>query len=131
MRTQAQAEVFTYFPIVKEEQREAYLEFANANVKPWVEEGHLIEKGSFERLLDPTGNITYHPYFTALTPTGIIEYPPVQEYYTPCWQWSPPPVTYGLVNWNAMSHPDFQEMEKAAKELKSDLLFTQVRTLLE
>ena len=129
MLIQSQAEVFTFFPIVKEEEREAYLDFANSNVKGWVEEGHLIQKGSFERLLDPHGNMTYHPYFTALTPTGIIEMPYAQEYYTPCSQWSPPPATYGLVNWNAMSHPDFQYMEIAAKKLRKDLLFTQVSSL--
>lgn len=60
------------------------------------------------------GNISYHPYISAPGPDGFS--PQVQkDFYLPSWYFSPPPSSYGLINWDVRSVPDYERKYKEKK----------------
>ena len=119
---QSNTEVVAIFNRVTHDEREAWIEYANATYEDWVEEGHLIETGSLDDL-NPQG---YTPDITGASPNGFIPEKELDEYFV-CWNWSPPPFTYGAVNWNARSVPDYAGTINAILELKNETMVTRVR----
>lgn len=125
IREQSHIEIVTLIPRVWPQDREAYVDYANANVKSWVEEGHMIQKGSLERLQDDE-TVPYRPFISALTAEGIVEDPVDREFYSPLWQWSPPPATYGMVNWNTKSIPYYESLLEVVEETRYEVVATPV-----
>ncbi|CAB9524809.1 Receptor-type guanylate cyclase gcy [Seminavis robusta] len=137
MIQQSRVEVVNLFTRVAAADQHEYIAYANQHARQWVEEGHQIQKGSLERLLDPLGNMTYHPFFTKVVPmdntplgmgfaqdTGTGD---ENEYFSASWQFSPPPATYALINWNANSHPDYEMLGHAILALRYETVATRVR----
>jgi hypothetical protein len=122
---QSHAEVIATFPKVMEEDRVAFLNYTYENSEAWVEESHIIQKGSLERL---TGSFieTYNPYITQATPQGFVK-DIEQRVYWPNWQYSPPPSSYGFINLNVATVPDYGSIIEAVEKLKNETLVTRVR----
>lgn len=109
-RNQIGAEVVGLVVKVQETQKEEWLSFANRNHDNMVREGHLIQKGSFERL-SPVG---YHNFISKVDPqTGEFVPQTISDEYMPLWQYTPPPATYGLINL------DYYSVEHFGKTLLS------------
>ncbi|CAB9501451.1 Receptor-type guanylate cyclase gcy [Seminavis robusta] len=125
---QAHCEMTSFFPKVYPDLRDAYINWANEHVQSWIWESHMIQKGSFERLVDITGNKSYHPYIAK--PIGPGQFVPDinrSDYYLPSWHLSPPPSSYGLVNWNMQSTGDYDATLPGIHKLKNETLCTRVR----
>lgn len=101
-RQQTGAEVFDFFVRVTESQREDWVAYANANYESMVEEAHIIQSGSLRRL-NPIG---YKAYISKPGPRGFNPQDIRPEYF-PTWHFSPPPSTYGLINWDYLSVEDY------------------------
>lgn len=123
---QSHAEVVSTFNLVKEADREAYLNYTTSKRQEWVEESHFIQKGSLERLIDPFSNCTYHPFITRPSPEGFLK-DIERDHYWPSWQFSPPPSSYGLINWNAFSVPDYSGLIDSMVDLNYETLVSKVR----
>lgn len=67
-----------------------------------MEDAHMLQRGSLGRLT-PAG---YKPFIAKVTATGFLEQD-IKESYFPLWHFSPPMATYGLLNWDVVSIPDF------------------------
>jgi hypothetical protein len=87
-----------------------------------VEEGHMIETGTLDNLIPEN----FNPYMVKKTAEG--SFPDIErEYYFPAWHTSPPPASYGLINWNIASDPNFDALFRAVIELKNETLVSLVR----
>jgi hypothetical protein len=127
-RKQSHTEVVSTFNLVRFDQKEAYVNYTNENRRQWVEEGHYTQKGSLERLIDPFGNKTFHPYISRPNPDGLPFLPDIdRDVYFPSWQFSPPPSSYGLINWNCYSVPDYAGLIDSMLELRFETLVSKVR----
>ena len=99
VRKQAGMEILTYFPKVEADLKDAYLEYVSENYQATVKEGHITQTGSLDRLVDP-GNKSYHPYISTPTLEGEMVPDKERDTYWPMWEFSPPPATYGFINWS-------------------------------
>ncbi|CAJ1939564.1 unnamed protein product [Cylindrotheca closterium] len=118
----AGTEAVTYFPIVTKGNQDAYLNYTGNNHERVIKEAHMIENGNLDDL-NPVG---YKPFFTVGTKDGFV--PDIdREVYYPMWQFSPPMFTYGAVNWNAASVPDYADVFEALRTLKSESPISKVR----
>ena len=122
-RTQGHFEITTTFNLVKEADREEYIKYANNNYEEWVREGHIIQRGSLERL---DGNPeAYHDFIMAEGPDGLME-DSGKLVYLPAWQYSPPPASFGLVNFNILSIPNYEPVILAAMTLRNETCYSKV-----
>ncbi|CAJ1940156.1 unnamed protein product [Cylindrotheca closterium] len=115
-------EVFSLFPVVTRENQEAWLKFTDQHYESMVKEAHMLETGTLDNLKE----VGYHSYFTAPSPNGMV--PDIErDVYYPGWHYSPPPFTYGNVNWNVQSVPDYNDIIEALYALPDETLLTGVR----
>lgn len=123
---QSRAEIFTIFPRVGREQRAAWDSYSSRNYQSWVKEDHLLRYGDLSHLDDNTSK--FHPFITMSGPSGSGLVPEVvKDQYFVSWCNSPPPMTYGMINWDVSSLPDTDSAIRAALTLKTDTVCTHVR----
>lgn len=101
-RRQTGAEVFDFFVKVTEEQRGKWITYANSHYEAMVKEAHIIQNGSLRRL----NQIGYKEFISKPGPRGFNPQDVRPEYF-PTWYFSPPPSTYGLINWDYLSVEDY------------------------
>ncbi|CAJ1935354.1 unnamed protein product [Cylindrotheca closterium] len=118
----AGTEVCTLLPLVTRENKEAYLNYTDNNYERIVAEAHMIENGNLDDL-NPVG---YKSFLTVGTANGFVE-DIDRDFYHPMWHFSPPMFTYGALNWNAISVPDYASVFEAVKILKHEPLISKVR----
>jgi hypothetical protein len=126
-RQQARFEVVALGNIVPLEDREAWEEYSAQNIG-WVIEGHVIDSrvGNFTPVF-PSLDF-FRPNITAMTLNGtVLQENPNEDYYVPLWSYSPAPHTYGMVNVDFNSIPDYHDVMKAVIALRSQTLMTRVR----
>ena len=126
VRKQGGIELLTIAMKVMKDKRGEYESHANFYTKQWVQEGHMIQKGSLERLVDIDGNETYYPYITMKTPDGLVK-DEERDFYWPSYQYSTPPSKYGLINMNLFAIDDYGSAITAMMELKNETTVTRVR----
>jgi hypothetical protein len=118
----AGTEACAMFPIVTRKNKEAYLNYTGNNYERVVAEAHMIGNGHLNDL-NPVG---YKSFFTVGTAKGFVE-DIDRDFYHPMWHFSPPMFTYGAVNWNAVSVPDYASVFEALKILRNEPLISKVR----
>ena len=122
---QSGTEVFSVFPMIKHDQRESWVQYANETYVDMVNESHALETTDDIQELTPVG---YHPYISAPDMAhGGFQPDKERDYYFASWHYSPPPFTYGLINWNVGSVPDYENILEALMSLKNETLVTRVR----
>lgn len=110
---------------VTQEQVEPWLKYANETYKIWVDEGHMYQYGNLDNL-DP---VNYKPYITAAVPgKGLLPENTSKPEFWVHWSSYPAPATYGLMNWNFASVPDYANIIKALHVLKNETVVTTVRS---
>ena len=82
----------------------------------------MIETGTLDDLIPEN----YHPDITGASPEGFIPEVERDEYFV-SWNYSPPPFTYGAINWNIASVPDYDAVVQTVLELKNETAVTRVR----
>lgn len=122
----SRAEGVSVANFVTHEQRETYVDFATDNYEAMVMEGHLLRSGDLDRLSE-TG---YHPYLTSTNGAGEFEMEEEREFYFPSFSFSPPPFSYGLINWNMLSVQDYDNAINAMLDLKNETVLTPVRSYI-
>lgn len=118
----AGTEVCTFFPKVTKENSQAWFNYTNRNYKRTVKEAHMIDNGNLSDLHEDG----YKPFFSVATEEGFIE-DIDRDHYFPMWQFSPPMFTYGAINWNVISLPEFACVFQAVESLKYESLISEVR----
>ena len=82
----------------------------------------MLETGSTDALKP----VAYHPYISRPSPEGFL--PDMErDYYFAAWTFSPPPTSYGLINWNIAGVPDFTGMVNTLLQVEDEVLFSKVR----
>lgn len=92
----------------------------NEHYKDFVAEGHMIEHGDLAHL----SPIDYHPFITQVTEPGNFVLDENRTEYWATVSYSPPPNTYGPMNWNWNSVPDYAEIIAAVISLKNETLYS-------
>lgn len=115
-------EVVAFFPKVTSENKQAYLDFIGSQYESAVKEAHMIETGT----LDDLKEVGYKSFFSVGTKEGFVE-DIDREFYHPMWHFSPPMFTYGAINWNGDSTPDYHSVFEAINTLKYESLVSKVR----
>lgn len=101
-RQQTGAELINLVLNVTGEQREAWEKYAIEHYEAMIQEAHLVQKGSLERLT-PVG---FKPFISKLTQEGFVPQDRNSEYFA-SWHYTPPPATYGLIGFDALAVPDY------------------------
>ena len=116
IRVQSQMEILAVAPLVHDVEK--WIAFANATYKTWVEEGHLLSQGNLNRL-NPT---KYHGYLTQREETRIFRDASLNRKAGnfPLWSFSPPPATYGILNWNFVSEEGYEKLVETALHLGNE-----------
>jgi hypothetical protein len=113
--------------LVTDTKREEWIGYADDNYKEWMEEGYLIEsKREGPEVYDNFEKIGYQSFITKATAEGFVKEDDKPKHWV-AWTYSPPPFTYGFINWDFTGVPDYDNIIKAALELKDQTLFTKVR----
>jgi hypothetical protein len=119
---QSKAERVGFRPLVRADQVEEWLDYADARYQDVYRESHMMRYGNMDRL-KPTG---YKKFISRQTPDGPL--PDIErDFYFPTYQASPPDVSYSILNFNPMSVPDFHDAITAALTLKNEPVVTKVR----
>ena len=121
---QTRAELLSFFPKVERDQRMAWEEYSARNYQDWVKQGHLMRYGDLSHLDGNTSK--FHPYISMKSPTGLVPDVVKDEYFV-SWCNSPPPMNYGMINWDVTSIPDSEEAIQAALTLKNQVVGSRVR----
>lgn len=66
---QSNTEVNMIAPLLKQEENDKWFEYTDAHVNDWVFEGHMLQKGSLDRLVDDSN---YVSNFTMIANGGIV-----------------------------------------------------------
>ena len=122
-RVQAQTELVALWPRVAPNQVDAFTNYTTQHYEAVIKEGHMIDKGNLDRLID--NHAAYKPYISRKTPDG--EYPPDvarDVYYPQNAHFSPPPISYGIVNWNMASVPPLEATCHATYDLQYETLLS-------
>lgn len=119
---QAGIEFFATGPLVKHAERERYEAWTFENFQEMVQEGYSTA-GVVSDEKDPA-SFTSHLFGAG--PQGKYKEVEKEEYF-PVWQWSPLPYTYGQINWNAASVPEYAAANAAAVALGNETVIAAVR----
>lgn len=105
-RAQASSEFIVVAPIVTADNLEKWLDYSTAN-QGWIEESFAVSGETNTSNLQPIPTSVYRfgNQSEMIPEEGTGDYP-----MAPFWQMSPPPVNTSIVNFNALSIDDFQEM---------------------
>lgn len=124
-RQQSGAETLAIWNRVTPDTAEPYLEYVEDNYQTWIKNGHMIQAGNLNRLNPDTS--FYHPYITQRTSEGFVEDSRSRTEYWPSWLFSPPPSSYGAVNFNLPSMPFFTKLFDELVRLKNETLVSSVQ----
>jgi hypothetical protein len=114
-RLMSRAQSLQVFNVVTK--REEYISYATENYKQWVAEGHLHKYGS----VGSRDDHDYNPFISKMTSEGPVA--DIERYvYFAAWTSSPPPDSYGQINYNTGSLPDVEKLLYAAIALKNETL---------
>lgn len=135
---QSGCEVVVMHHIVSNENREQYHAWAKDAYESQIQEGHMIKYGNLDKLDQNTSN--YKPFVFGWdagpprVPVPDISIPETniigsngENVSLALWHHSPPVSTYGLVNWNVCTVPDYQKVISALFALKNESVVTRVR----
>jgi hypothetical protein len=111
----SRAETLQIFNVVTK--REEYISYATENYKQWVAEGHLHKHGS----VGARDDHAYNPFISMMTSEGPVADLERNVYFA-AWTSSPPPDSYGQINYNTGSLPDVEKLLYAAIALKNETL---------
>lgn len=116
IRAQSRMEILAVAPLVRDVQQ--WILFANSTYKNWVEEGHMLSQGNLNRL-NPT---KYRGYLTQREDTRVVRDTSAdrREINFPLWSFSPPPATYGILNWNFVSEEGYEKLVEATFRLGNE-----------
>ena len=121
-RAQGNIEMLTVLNYVEASQVDEYIDYTAAHYQEWVHEGHMHAYGNLDRLKQ----VGFQEQITMRTPEGIVSDVERDSYY-PMWTFSPPPTTYGMINWNPYSLPDLGAVIETLLHLDNETLITPVR----
>mmetsp|Transcript_18107 Transcript_18107/g.36476 ORF Transcript_18107/g.36476 Transcript_18107/m.36476 type:complete len:1137 (+) Transcript_18107:96-3506(+) len=120
---QTGVEIMVVNNVVPKSERVSYEAWTAEHYYEAAMEAHMIRNGNLDQLPD---NSTFIPHITRASPDGNI--PDIErESYFAVWNWSPPPFSYGVLNWNPASLQDYDHVLNAALTLKYDTVWTKVR----
>ena len=126
VREQTRTEMFHVLPIVQNNQTLEYIEYTTERYQEWVNEGHDF----YDTSVEP---VDYHPFITqesnSLLSQGelYVEDDPDRDFYVCSWQFSPPPQSYDVINWNKYSKPGEIAIIDALLKIRSETLISEVR----
>lgn len=86
-------------PLVKENQVEEWQDYAETHCQQWMLSSHRQKYQNIQHL-EP---INYHRNITEAGPDGLQTTSRGKGWYSPIWQFSPPPVNYGIINYDMMN----------------------------
>lgn len=109
---------------VTNDQRANWESYSAANYQSWVRQGHLLHYGDLSNL-NPNTTL-FHPYISMPTAAGFVPDVTKDEYYV-AWTNSPPPMNYGMINWDVTGVPDYQTAIQATLALRNETIVTRVR----
>lgn len=121
---QANTEFFAIWPLVTPETKEGFVNFTTSNYKDKIHEAHMLARGNLDRLIQNTS--FYKPFISKAVPGQGYFPDDDRDLYFPNWQFSPPPSTYGIVNWNLGSVPPLNAAIQSMLKLQYDTTFTVV-----
>jgi hypothetical protein len=125
MLAHANTEVVMLNQFVSNDEMGAWINYTKQHHEASVKEGHMLQKGNLNRLVN-TSN--FHPYMTQMLPNGQIAPDDIaRDWYLAAWSYSPPPSSYGQINWNVMTVEDHRNAVEAAITLENETLFSKVR----
>lgn len=120
---QTGVEIMVVNNVVPKAERTKYEAWTSEHYYDMVAEGHMIKNGNLDAMPD---NTTFIPQITRASADGNI--PDIdRDSYFAVWNWSPPPFSFGVLNWNPASIPDYDAVMNAAINLKYDTVWTLVR----
>jgi len=109
---------------VANDQRAHWESYSAANYQAWVRQGHLFHYGDLSNL-DPNTTL-FHPFISMPTAAGFVPDVTKDEYFV-AWTNSPPPMNYGMINWDVTGVPDYQTAIQATLALRNETIVTRVR----
>ena len=101
---------------------EDWLNYSSSHYEEWVKEGHVIETGN-TNALKAAG---YHPFISSPGPDGFAP-DAERDYYFASWSFSPPPASYGLINWNVAAIPDYAGVVSTLLQVEDEVIVSNVR----
>lgn len=122
MLLHSRTEITSVNNIIRRDQWEDWIQYADATYQGWVNESHTIA-GDFDRF-QPTN---YDNFVSRVGSDGWTPDDDDRERYYINWSFSPPPATYRLINWNLASVPDYGAIVAAIEVLGNQTLVTRVR----
>jgi len=122
------AERLSFRPLVKRADVTAWIAFANATYQRAFQEGHMIKYGNLNRL-NPMG---YKPFISQQIPDkGFVPDDPDRDMYFPTFEASPPAMSYGIINYNIATEPDFDTGIRAALMLQNETTMSRIRPYMQ
>ena len=119
---QASLELAAIHNLVPEDLKEEYSNYTLQNYAKWVNES-LQTSEEAQKDFSPVG---FKPYIWGRGPDGPYADMGRESSYS-IWTISPIPTNYGLLNWNAITLPDFKAMDEAMHVLKNETVFVGIR----
>jgi hypothetical protein len=115
-------EVLALSHVVSNEQKSNYTRWANATYKQMVSEAHMIRSGNLDRLKP----VMYNDNISRPDPPNPYFVPDIErtEYY-PLWHYSPPPITFALINWNIGSV--YADVVQSLQIIRNETVVTKVQ----
>lgn len=116
-------EFFSVCPLVTQANRVAYENYT-------IRHHEMMVRDSYEGSMLPYDRFNatrFTPFIFGVGPQGQNRDNEEKEYYLPVWQWSPPPYTYGQINWNVASVPSYDASTRAAIALKNQTVISKIQ----
>ena len=117
------SERMVMFNFVDGPDRPAWEAWATAHHEEMAKTAHMQGRGGLDTL-KPVG---YNPYISYNAGGGNWEVEEELPFYFPLWQSSPPPFTYGGINWNIHNGREQKDLMAAIMEIRDDILLSNVR----
>ncbi|CAB9519281.1 Guanylate cyclase (Partial), partial [Seminavis robusta] len=104
--------------------KDKFTNYTTKNYQQIIQSAHLMQNGDFRRLNNDTS--VYKPFISKNSPQGYLPDDDRDEYWPSTGQFSPPPATYGIVNWNVHHIPPLAFAIDASVALKYETTFTMI-----
>lgn len=120
---QGKFELIAMYHSVRNQTVDDWTNYTTLHYQEMTQAAHIIQKGNLDRLVNDTSD--YKPFISRKTKEGYFPDVPRDRYW-PNWHFSPPPYTYGIINWNVYSVPPIETSVNAMLELKNETTFSVV-----